>query len=93
MDADPATIRRLTFAERAQFLREQSLADAKREWDNVGVYPVTLVRWLTGRPFRSVLGVTANYFFAEHQKRDVEDFGVLSGTLEGGLPVTIKSKQ
>ncbi len=67
------------------------LTDAKREWDNVGVYPVTLVRWLTGRAFRTAHGVTANYFFAEHQKRDVEDFGLLNGTLEGGLPVTISA--
>lgn len=65
------------------------LADAKREWDNVGVYPITLVHWLTGKRFATVFGSTANYFFAEHQKRDVEDFGLLAGTLEGGVPVTI----
>jgi predicted dehydrogenase len=65
------------------------LLDAKREWDNVGVYPVTLIHWLTGQKFHTVYGVTANYFFREHQKRDVEDFGLLNGTLEGGLPVTI----
>jgi predicted dehydrogenase len=67
----------------------QQLAEVKREWDNVGVYPITLVRWLTGRPFRTVYGVTANYFFREHQDNDVEDFGLLCGTLEGGLPVTL----
>jgi predicted dehydrogenase len=67
----------------------QQLQAAKRELDNVGVYPVSLVRWLTGRRFRSVFGVTANYFFAEHQKHDVEDFGLLACTLEDGLPVTI----
>jgi predicted dehydrogenase len=64
-------------------------AVAKREWDNVGVYPITLVPWLTGRKFRTVYGVTGNYFFSEHQKQDVEDFGLLCGTLEGGLPVTL----
>jgi predicted dehydrogenase len=67
----------------------QQLVEAKRELDNVGVYPVSLVPWLTGRKFRTVYGVTANYFFAEHQKHDVEDFGVLAGTLEDGTPVTI----
>jgi predicted dehydrogenase len=65
------------------------LVEAKRELDNVGVYPLTLVRWLTGRKFRAVYGVTCNYFFQEHQKHDVEDFGLLAGTLEDGLPVTV----
>jgi predicted dehydrogenase len=69
--------------------RRHQLAEAKRELDNVGVYPVSLVRWLTGRRFATVLGITANYFFAEHQKHDVEDFGSLACTLEDGVPVTI----
>lgn len=65
------------------------LAEAKREWDNIGVYPITLIAWLTGGRFQSVYGVTANYFFREHQNADVEDFGLLSGTLDEGVPVTI----
>jgi predicted dehydrogenase len=69
--------------------QRHQLVEAKRELDNVGVYPITLVRWLTGRHFRTVLGVTANYFFQEHQKHNVEDFGLLSCTLDDGLPVTI----
>jgi predicted dehydrogenase len=67
----------------------QQQVEAKRELDNVGVYPVSLVRWLTGQKFRTVYGVTANYFFAEYQKHDVEDFALLSCTLEDGTPVTI----
>jgi predicted dehydrogenase len=69
----------------------QQLTEAKREWDNVGVYPITLASWLTGRKFAAVHGVTGNYFFQEHQKHDVEDFGLLCGTLEDGLPVTISA--
>jgi predicted dehydrogenase len=69
--------------------QRQQLVEAKRELDNVGVYPITMIRWLTGKKFRTVFGVTANYFFAEHQKHDVEDFAVLSCTLEDDLPVTI----
>lgn len=65
------------------------LIEAKRELDNVGVYPLTLTRWLTGKGFRTVHAVTANYFFAEHQKHDVEDFGLLSATLEDGTLVTV----
>jgi predicted dehydrogenase len=71
--------------------QRQQLAESKREWDNVGVYPITLVHWLTGRKFATVYGVTGNYFFREHQKNDVEDFGLLCGTLEGGLPVTLSA--
>jgi predicted dehydrogenase len=69
--------------------QRHQLVEAKRELDNVGVYPITLVRWLTGRRFRTVLGITANYFFQQHQKHNVEDFGLLSCTLDEGLPVTI----
>ncbi len=65
------------------------LTEAKRELDNVGVYPMALVRWLTGQGFRSVYGLTGNYFFAEHQRHNVEDFGLLAGRLEDGTPVTI----
>ncbi len=65
------------------------LVEAKRELDNIGVYPITMTRWLTGKKFRTVFGITANYFFEEHQKQDVEDFGLLSCTLEDDLPVTI----
>lgn len=65
------------------------LLEAKRELDNVGVYPITLIRWLTGKNYRTVFGVTGNYFFAEHQKHDVEDFGLLSATLEDGTLTTI----
>lgn len=69
--------------------RRHQLLDAKRELDNCGVYPITLIRWLTGRRFRSVYALTANWFFAEHQKRDVEDFGLISAVLEDDTPVTI----
>jgi predicted dehydrogenase len=71
--------------------QRHQLALAKRELDNVGVYPIALIRWLTGRSFRTVYGITANYFFQEHQKHNVEDFGLLSATLDEGLPVTISA--
>jgi predicted dehydrogenase len=69
--------------------QRHQLVEAKRELDNVGVYPITLVRWLTEKKFQTVFGVTANYFFQEHQKHNVEDFGLLACTLDEGLPVTI----
>src|SRR5262249_3366490 len=69
--------------------RRHQLVEAKRELDNVGVYPISLARWLTGKKFKSVYAVTANYFFQEHQKHNVEDFGLVSATLEDGTPVTV----
>ena len=69
--------------------QRHQLIEAKRELDNVGVYPITMVGWLTKQKFRSIFAVTANYFFREHQQHNVEDFGVLSGVLEDGLPVTM----
>jgi predicted dehydrogenase len=81
---------RLGSARREEYPPERhQLVEAKRELDNVGVYPVALVRWLTGKKFHTVYGVTANYFFEEHQRHNVEDFGLLSCTLEDGTPVTI----
>src|SRR5215475_5174383 len=71
--------------------KRHQLVEAKRELDNIGVYPITLVRWLTGKKFRSVHGVTRNYFFQEAQKHDVEDFGVIAATLDDGTPVTISA--
>lgn len=62
---------------------------AKREFDNVGVYPITLVSWLAGSRFRSVYALTGNYFFKEHQQANVEDFGLLSATLEDSTLVSI----
>jgi predicted dehydrogenase len=69
--------------------QRHQLVEAKRELDNVGVYPITLIRWLTGRAFATVFASTANFFFAEHERHNVEDFGVIAGTLADGPPVTI----
>jgi len=71
--------------------RRHQLLEAKREMDNTGIYSITLIRWLTGRRFQSVFALTGNYFFQEHQKHNVEDFGLISATLDEGLPVTIGS--
>jgi predicted dehydrogenase len=69
--------------------QRHQLVEAKRELDNIGVYPITQVRWLTGQKFRAVHAVTGNYFFQEHQRHNVEDFAVLNCTLENSVPVTI----
>ncbi len=71
--------------------RRHQLVEAKREMDNTGVYPLTLIRWLTGRRFQTIYAITGNNFFAEHQKHNVEDFGLIAATLEGGLVATVSS--
>jgi predicted dehydrogenase len=65
------------------------LVEAKRELDNVGVYPLAHIHWFTGRKYKRVWCCTANYFFREHQKHNIEDFGLVQGELEGGIRVTV----
>ena len=69
--------------------KQFTFPDAKREVWTTAVYSLTLIRWLTGREFRSVYATTANYFFEEHHRHNIEDFGALSVTLEGDLTATI----
>jgi predicted dehydrogenase len=66
-----------------------NFVDAKAELYAIGVYALGLVCMLAGRSVQTVYGSTANYFFAAHQRRNVEDFGLLSLTLEGGMTATI----
>ena len=63
--------------------------DSKRELYNVGVYSLVLLHWLSGRRVRRVHAATANYFFAEHQRNDMEDFAVALVELEGDLIATM----
>ena len=63
--------------------------EAKRELHNVGVYSLVLLRWLTGLDVRRVTANTANYFFAEHQREDMEDFAQVTLELDGGLQASI----
>jgi len=75
--------------------REQATAerftwvDSKRELFCVGLYPLVLFEWLTGRRAESVEAATANYFFTEHQANGAEDFAALLVGWDGGLETTI----
>lgn len=66
-----------------------TFVDSKRELYCVGLYPLVLFQWLTGSRMNSVYATTSNYFFAEHQRNDVEDFACLLMELEGGVQATI----
>jgi len=63
--------------------------DSKRELFCVGLYPLVLLQWLTGTQVENVYGTTSNYFFAEHQRNDVEDFSCLLMRMTGGVDATI----
>jgi len=66
-----------------------TFADSKRELFTVGLYPLVLFQWLTGARVAEVYATTSNYFFAEHQKNDVDDFACLLMRLENGLVTTV----
>jgi predicted dehydrogenase len=66
-----------------------NFVDAKAELYAMGIYSLGLVCWLAGRAVESVYCNTANYFFSAHQQHNVEDFGFLSLTLEGGMTATV----
>ena len=66
-----------------------TFVEAKREMFDIGVYAVGLVRWLTGKKVMIVEAVTSNFFFSEHEKVGVEDFGIMSLNLEDEISATV----
>ncbi len=69
--------------------KQFEIIDSKREFYNVGVYPLVQLHWLLGRRVKRVYAVTGNYFFAEHQRNGMEDFGAALLELEGGVVASI----
>jgi predicted dehydrogenase len=65
------------------------LDDAKRELTNVGVYCAAMLLRLTGKRVRRVAATTGNFFFAEHQRRNMEDFGQILLEFSGNITATI----
>lgn len=63
----------------------------KREWHNVGVYPVVQLLWLLRQRVRQVYATTSNFFFAESQQQGQEDFAQAMLTLEDGTVATISA--
>jgi len=70
-------------------LERYSFVEAKPEMFDIGVYAVSMVNWLTQKRVERVYCGTANYFFEEHYKCDLEDFGLMVLTLEDGVTATI----
>lgn len=69
--------------------KEFEIIDSKRELFNIGIYPLALVRWLTGLDVVRVYARTANFFFQEYQKNNMEDYAEVMLGLTGGLVVTL----
>ncbi|MEX2287875.1 MAG: Gfo/Idh/MocA family oxidoreductase [Planctomycetaceae bacterium] len=69
--------------------RRFTFIDSKRELFCVGLYPLVLFQWLTGGRMEDVYGTTSNYFFAEHQRNDVEDFACLLMRMSGGIDASV----
>jgi len=67
------------------------LPDAKRELTNIGVYPIAMLLWLLRQNVKRVHGTTGNFFFAEHQANDMEDFGQMLLEFDGGVTATISA--
>ena len=65
-----------------------TFVEAKREMFDVAIYSLAFIHALTGLKVESVIAHTGNYFFAEHARLDVEDFGVIGLTMEGGVTAT-----
>lgn len=66
-----------------------TFVDSKRELFCVGLYPLVLFQWLTGNRFTHVSGATGNYFFAQHQRNDVEDFAAMMLGMDDEIEATL----
>jgi predicted dehydrogenase len=66
-----------------------TFVDSKRELSTTGVYAIDLIRWISETEISDVLCVTENYFFEEHKRNNVEDFGTISLTLDNDIISTV----
>jgi predicted dehydrogenase len=62
--------------------------ESKREFFDLGVYPIGLCLWLVDSLPVEVSGITGNYFFEQHEQNDTEDFGAVSISFEDGVLAT-----
>ena len=72
-------------------IKRYTFVEAKAELSDIGLYMVGLIHWLTGLKTKKVYAMTGNYFFAEHVKCGIEDFGALALTLEGDITATVSA--
>jgi predicted dehydrogenase len=82
------TVPKGTVRQEKESVERFTFVEAKREMFDIGYYSVALIHWLSGRETKSVSCITGNYVHAEHARVDVEDFGALALTLDGGITAT-----
>ena len=70
---------------------QYEVPDSKRELSNVGVYPLVTLLSLLGTNVRRVVATTGNYFFEEHQRNAMEDFGQMLLQLDDGIVATVSA--
>ncbi|MBP39434.1 MAG: hypothetical protein CL726_09055 [Chloroflexi bacterium] len=68
-----------------------TFVESKREFFDLGVYPVGLCLWLASSEPVEVSAVTGNYFFEQHERNDTEDFGAVMMRLGDGVVATAVS--
>lgn len=65
-----------------------TFVESKREFFDLGVYPIGLCLWLADDVPVEVSAVTGNYFFEQHERNDTEDFGAVSMSFNNGVVAT-----
>lgn len=65
-----------------------TFVESKREFFDLGVYPIGLCLWLADSEPVEVSALTGNYFFEQHERNDTEDFGAVSMTFDSGVVAT-----
>lgn len=68
-----------------------TFVESKREFFDLGVYPIGLCLWLVGADPYEVSAATGNYFFEQHVRNDTEDFGSVSMSFSDGVTATAAS--
>lgn len=67
---------------------EFTFVESKREFFDLGVYPIGLCLWLVDADPLEVSAVTGNYFFEQHVKNDTEDFGAVTMKFDDDVVAT-----
>ncbi len=65
-----------------------TFVESKREFFDLGVYPIGLCLWLIGSEPVEVSATTGNYFFEQHERNDTEDFGAVSMSFADDIVAT-----
>lgn len=77
-----------TSVERPEFVANPALAGGG-ELMNFSVYPVDYLHYLTGMRTTEVFAEAGTFFFDAHRQFGVEDLGILSLRLDGGIIATL----